>query len=54
MTKLNATGSAPLRYSTYLGGSSADAGHGIAVAAPDSVYVTVKPPNNLPTTAGPQ
>jgi uncharacterized repeat protein (TIGR01451 family) len=39
VVKLNAAGSA-LIYSTYLGGSSNDGGHGIAVDASGSAYVT--------------
>jgi Beta-propeller repeat/FG-GAP-like repeat len=39
VTKLNATGDA-LVYSTYLGGSSYDAGYGIAVDAESNAYVT--------------
>ena len=39
VTKLNATGSAFV-YSTYLGGNSEDDGHGIAVDASGSAYVT--------------
>ena len=39
VSKLNAAGSA-LLYSTYLGGSSRDAGRGIAVDAAGSAYVT--------------
>ena len=34
-----ATGTTSLLYSTYLGGSSSDAGQGIAVAAPNAVYI---------------
>jgi len=33
VTKLNPAGSAPLLYSTYLGGGGDDAGQGIAVDA---------------------
>ena len=52
MTKLNATGSA-LVYSTYLGGSGDDRGHGIAVDAAGNAYVTgVTDSTNFPTTAG--
>ena len=39
VTKLNATGSA-LVYSTYLGGSDQEAGHGIAVDGAGNAYVT--------------
>ncbi len=39
VTKLNATGSA-LVYSTYLGGSDDDAGHGLALDAAGNAYVT--------------
>ena len=56
VTKLNATGSAPLAYSTFLGGSNGDTGQGIAVDAPNSVYVTGETnsggANPFPTTAG--
>jgi len=52
VTKLNADGSG-LVYSTYLGGSSSDAGTGIAVDASGNAYVaggTVS--TNFPTTSG--
>jgi hypothetical protein len=55
VTKLNATGSAPT-YSTFLGGLSADNGHGIAVDGAGAAYVTGEsseasaPP--FPTTTG--
>ena len=39
MAKLNPAGSA-LVYSTYLGGSEGDGGHGIAVDAAGNAYVT--------------
>lgn len=39
VTKLNATGSAPV-YSTYLGGSDDDAGHGLALDPAGNAYVT--------------
>ena len=40
VTKLNATGSAPLIYSTYLGGMGDDRSLGIAVDATGNAYVT--------------
>src|SRR5438876_6210356 len=61
VTKLNPTGTA-LVYSTYLGGSGAEEGHGIAVEADGSAYVTGgrrsnvqgwTPSNDFPTTAAP-
>src|SRR5918996_575740 len=53
VTKLNTTGTAPLVYSTYLGGSGADRGRGIALDGAGSAYVTgVTESNNFPTTAG--
>jgi hypothetical protein len=39
VTKLNATGTA-LVYSTYIGGSDGDEGHGIAVDGSGNAYVT--------------
>jgi len=52
MTKLNADGSA-LVYSTYLGGSVADEGEGIAVDADGRAYVTGHTNlSDFPTTAG--
>jgi len=52
VTKLQATGSA-LAYSTYLGGSGEDRGHGIAVDAHGSAYVTGQTASiNFPTTSG--
>jgi hypothetical protein len=52
VTKLNATGSA-LLYSTYLGGSSYDEGHAIAVDTSDSAYVTgLTESPNFPITSG--
>jgi hypothetical protein len=52
VTKLNATGSAPL-YSTYLGGSRNDGGGGIAVDATGSAYVTGATESaDFPTTSG--
>lgn len=40
VTRLNPAGSAPLLYSTYLGGAQIDNGLGIAVDASSSTYVT--------------
>jgi hypothetical protein len=52
VSKLNATGSA-LLYSTYLGGSSYDEGHGIAVDSSGDAYVAgLTYSKNFPTTAG--
>ena len=52
VTKLNASGAA-LIYSTYLGGSEADTGAGIAVDAAGNAYVTGSASSqNFPTTAG--
>jgi len=52
VTKLNPTGSA-LVYSTYLGGSSSDAGYGIAVDAAGNAYVTGGTGStDFPTTIG--
>jgi len=55
VTKLNATGTA-LVYSTYLGGTGSDIGHGIAVDPLDNAYVTGQTDNAgvtpFPTTAG--
>ena len=51
VTKLNATGTAVV-YSTYLGGSSVDAGYGIAVDSSGNAYVTgATASTNFPTTA---
>jgi len=53
VTKLNPTGSAPLVYSTYLGGSGLDVGFGIAVDTAGDAYVTgLTSSSNFPTTAG--
>src|SRR5438876_1017497 len=50
VTKLNPTGSA-LVYSTYLGGSGHEAGHGIAVDAAGNAYMTgYTSSTNVPTT----
>ncbi len=53
MTKLNPTGTAPLAYSTYLGGSSSDQGLGIALDSARNAYVTgFTVSTNFPTTPG--
>ncbi len=52
VSRLNATGSA-LLYSTYLGGSGADEGHGIALDSSGNAYVTgVTGSSDFPTTPG--
>ena len=52
VTKLNAAGSG-LLYSTFLGGSGGDDGHGIAVDAAGNAYVTGNTnSSDFPTTAG--
>jgi hypothetical protein len=52
VTKLDPTGSA-LVYSTYLGGTGDDVGHGITVDSAGSAYVTGETGStNFPTTAG--
>src|SRR5262249_22298026 len=52
ITKLSPAGSA-LVYSTYLGGSDDDVGHGIAVDGSQNVYVTGSTlSTNFPTTSG--
>ena len=52
VTRLNATGAA-LIYSTYLGGTGADSGNGIALDSRAYVYVTgVTRSANFPTTEG--
>ena len=53
MTKLNPTGSAPLVYSTYLGGVNDDDGRGIAVDAMGNAFIigTTDSPT-FPVTAG--
>jgi uncharacterized repeat protein (TIGR01451 family) len=53
VTKLNPTGSAPLLYSTYLGGAGDESGNGIAVDATGNAYVTGDTASaNFPTTDG--
>jgi hypothetical protein len=53
VTKLNPTGSAPLVYSTYLGGSDYDIGTGIALDTLGNAYVTgTTLSTDFPTTAG--
>ncbi len=52
MTKLSATGASQV-YSTYLGGSGADEGHGVAVDGAGAAYVAgTAAPAGFPTTAG--
>jgi len=53
VTKLNPTGSAPLVYSTYLGGASGEEGLGIDVDSAGNAYVTgVTGSADFPTTVG--
>jgi len=52
VTKLNATGSAPLIFSTYLGGGGSDSGDGIAVDPAGNIYVTGRTGStNFPTAS---
>jgi len=53
VTKLNPAGSAPLVYSSYLGGSGDDQGRGIVVDSGLNAYVTGSTTSaDFPTTAG--
>ncbi|HEV8597658.1 MAG TPA: SBBP repeat-containing protein [Candidatus Dormibacteraeota bacterium] len=53
VTKLGPSGSAPLLYSTYLGGSGFDQGNGIAVDGLGNAYLTgFTDSTNFPTTVG--
>jgi Bacterial Ig-like domain (group 1)/Beta-propeller repeat len=53
VTKLNPSGSAPLVYSTFLGGSDQDFGRDIALDASDNAYVAGFTQSlNFPTTVG--
>ena len=55
VTKLNPTGTAPLVYSTYLGGSQADFGASIAVDGSNNAYVTGQTNSpNFPTMGATQ
>ncbi|MDX8551790.1 SBBP repeat-containing protein [Methanospirillum sp. J.3.6.1-F.2.7.3] len=52
ITKLNSAGSS-LLYSTYLGGTESDSGHGIAVDVSGNTYITgTTDSTNFPTTIG--
>jgi hypothetical protein len=53
VTTLNATGSFPLAYSTYLGGALLDRGRAISLDAAGAAYVTGRTEStDFPTTAG--
>ena len=53
VTKLNPMGSAPLVYSTYLGGSGDDRGQGIALDSANDAHVVGRTASsNFPTTPG--
>ncbi|HEX7333207.1 MAG TPA: SBBP repeat-containing protein [Pyrinomonadaceae bacterium] len=53
VTRLNPSGSAPLVYSTFVGGNSSDAGLGIALDSSGNAYVTgFTFSTNFPTTVG--
>jgi Bacterial Ig-like domain (group 1)/Beta-propeller repeat len=53
VTKLNPSGSPPLVYSTFLGGSGSDGGLGIALDTHGSAYITgFTTSPNFPTTVG--
>jgi hypothetical protein len=50
VTKFNSTGTAPLAYSTFIGGSAVDAGAGIALDGMNNAYVTgTTGSSNFPT-----
>jgi len=53
VTRINSTGSAPLVYSTYLGGSGLDRGFAVALDSTGNAYVTGDTTSaNFPVTAG--
>ncbi|MBI5675717.1 MAG: SBBP repeat-containing protein [Nitrospirae bacterium] len=53
VTKINSSGTLPLVYSTYLGGSSGDYGYGIAVDGSGNAYVTGGTASTNFSTQGP-